>query len=88
MVVLPQSSHGEGEEDYAVAFATPVDAKGITYICQYSPFSAERELADDIYELGNPLFGQRETSMVVSTMSLCPGKGSSTAARYNIPGRW
>ena len=63
--MLPQSSHGEGEEDYAVAFAVPVDAEGITYICQYSPYSAERELADDIYELGNPLFGQRETSMVV-----------------------
>jgi 4-hydroxybutyryl-CoA dehydratase/vinylacetyl-CoA-Delta-isomerase len=65
LIVLPQSSHGEGEEDYAVAFAVPVDAEGITYICQYSPYSAERELADDIYELGNPLFGQRETSMVV-----------------------
>ncbi len=63
--MLPQSSHGEGEEDYAVAFAVPVDTEGITYICQYSPYSAERELADDIYELGNPLFGQRETSMVV-----------------------
>lgn len=65
LIVLPQSSHGEGEEDYAVAFAVPIDAEGITFICQYSPYSAERELADDIYELGNPLFGQRETSMVV-----------------------
>jgi 4-hydroxybutyryl-CoA dehydratase/vinylacetyl-CoA-Delta-isomerase len=65
LVVLPQSSHGEGEEDYAVAFAVPVDTKGITYICQYSPYSAERDQADDIYELGNPVFGQRETSMVI-----------------------
>lgn len=65
LVVLPQSSHSEEESEYAVAFATPTDAKGITYICQYSPYSAERDQADDIYELGNPLFGQRETSMVV-----------------------
>jgi 4-hydroxybutyryl-CoA dehydratase/vinylacetyl-CoA-Delta-isomerase len=65
LVVLPQSAHGEGEEDYAVAFAVPVDTKGLTYICQYSSYSAEREQADDIYELGNPLFGQRETSMVI-----------------------
>jgi len=65
LVVLPQSSHAEGEEDYAVAFATPTDAEGITYICQYSPYSAERDQAEDIYELGNPLFGQRETAMVV-----------------------
>jgi 4-hydroxybutyryl-CoA dehydratase/vinylacetyl-CoA-Delta-isomerase len=65
LVVLPQSSHREGEEAYAVAFATPTDAKGITYVCQFSPFSAEREMANDPYELGNPVFGQRETSMVI-----------------------
>jgi len=65
LVVLPQAAHFEGEEDYAVAFATPTDAKGITYVCQYGPYSAERDSADDIEELGNPTFGQRETSMVV-----------------------
>jgi 4-hydroxybutyryl-CoA dehydratase/vinylacetyl-CoA-Delta-isomerase len=65
LVVLPQAAHFKGEEDYAVAFATPVDARGITYVCQYSPYSAERDMADDIEELGNPVFGQRETSMVV-----------------------
>ncbi|MFC1516244.1 4-hydroxyphenylacetate 3-hydroxylase N-terminal domain-containing protein [Thermodesulfobacteriota bacterium] len=65
LVVLPQSSRRKGEEDYAVAFATPTDAEGITYVCQFSPYSAERELADDLSELGNPVFGQRETAMVV-----------------------
>ena len=65
MMVLPQAAHFKGEEDYAVAFATPVDANGITFVCQYTPYSAERDLADDIEELGNPVFGQRETSLVV-----------------------
>jgi len=65
MMVLPQAAHFKGEEDYAVAFATPVDAEGITFVCQYTPFSAERDLADDLEELGNPLYGQRETSMVI-----------------------
>jgi 4-hydroxybutyryl-CoA dehydratase/vinylacetyl-CoA-Delta-isomerase len=65
LVVLPQAAHFKGEEDYAVAFATPADAKGITFVCQYTPYSAERDLADDIEELGNPVFGQRETSLVV-----------------------
>lgn len=65
LVVLPQSAKVPGEEDYAVAFAVPTDSPGLTYICQYSPYSAEREQADDIYDLGNPLYGQRETSMVV-----------------------
>jgi 4-hydroxybutyryl-CoA dehydratase / vinylacetyl-CoA-Delta-isomerase len=65
MVVLPQSAKSAGEEDYALAFAIPADARGITYICQYSPYSAEREQAEDLSELGNPVFGQRETAMVV-----------------------
>jgi 4-hydroxybutyryl-CoA dehydratase/vinylacetyl-CoA-Delta-isomerase len=65
MVVLPQAAHFKGEEDYAIAFATPVDAEGITFVCQYTPYSAERDLADDLEELGNPIFGQRETSMVI-----------------------
>jgi len=65
VVVLPQAAHFEGEEDYAVAFATPVDAKGITFVCQYTPYSAERDMAEDMEELGNPLYGQRETSMVI-----------------------
>ena len=65
LVVLPQGAHSEAEADYAVAFATPTDAKGITYVCQYSPYSAERDLADNLEELGNPVFGQRETAMVI-----------------------
>jgi 4-hydroxybutyryl-CoA dehydratase/vinylacetyl-CoA-Delta-isomerase len=65
IVVLPQAAHFKGEEDYAVAFATPTDAKGITYVCQYTPYSAERDMAEDIEELGNPVYGQRETSMVI-----------------------
>ena len=48
LVVLPQAAHFEGEGDYAIAFATPTDADGITYVCQYSPYSAERDLADDL----------------------------------------
>jgi 4-hydroxybutyryl-CoA dehydratase/vinylacetyl-CoA-Delta-isomerase len=72
LVVLPQSSHRDDEKDYAVAFAIPTDTDGITYICQYSPYSAEREQADDVEELGNPRYGQRETSMVVFDNVLVP----------------
>ena len=65
LIVIPQSSHGQGEEDYAIAFAIPTDTKGLTYVAQYSPYSAEREMSEDIEELGNPLFGQRETSLII-----------------------
>ncbi len=31
--VIPSRTHGEADKDYAVAFATPLNAKGITLIC-------------------------------------------------------
>jgi len=64
-VVLPGGALRKGEEDYAVAFAVPNSARGITYILQYNALSAEREKAEDIYHLGNPEFGQRETCLMV-----------------------
>lgn len=64
-IVMPSGARRPGEEDYAISFAVPNGEKGMTYVCQYTPHSAEREMADDIDELGNPRFGQRETSMIV-----------------------
>lgn len=64
-IVLPSGARRPGEEAYAVSFAVPNGEQGMTYICQYTPYSAERELAESNWELGNPRFGQRETSMVV-----------------------
>jgi 4-hydroxybutyryl-CoA dehydratase/vinylacetyl-CoA-Delta-isomerase len=87
LVVLPQSSHAAGEEDYALAFAVPVDTPGITYVCQYSPYSAERENAEDIYELGNPVFGQRETSMVVFDNVFVPWDRVFHCGEYQYSGK-
>lgn len=64
-VVIPGGALRKGEEDYAVAFAVPNSAPGITYILQYNPLSAEREQAEDLFHLGNPQFGQRETCLMV-----------------------
>ena len=63
--VIPGQALREGEEDFAVAFAVPNGAEGITYICQYTPYTVERNMAEDIHELGNPVYGQRETSLMV-----------------------
>ena len=87
LVVLPQAAHFEGEEDYAVAFATPTDARGITYICQYTPYSAERELAEDLEELGNPVFGQRETAMVVFDNVFVPWERVFHCGEYRYSGK-
>jgi len=87
LAVLPQAAHFEGEEDYAVAFATPVDARGITYVCQYTPYSAEREQADDLEELGNPVYGQRETSMVVFDNVFVPWERVFHCGEYKYSGK-
>jgi 4-hydroxybutyryl-CoA dehydratase/vinylacetyl-CoA-Delta-isomerase len=61
-IVLPGGALRPGEEAFALSFAVPNGAPGLTYIAQYNAYSAEREAADNIWELGNPLYGQRETS--------------------------
>jgi len=64
-LVLPGGALREGEEAFALAFAVQNSAPGITYICQYNAYSAEREACDNEAELGNPIYGQRETSTMV-----------------------
>ncbi|MFZ5647768.1 MAG: 4-hydroxyphenylacetate 3-hydroxylase N-terminal domain-containing protein [Bacillota bacterium] len=63
-IVIPTMGLKPGEEDFAVAFAVENGTPGITYICQYTPFTAEREILDPKY-IGNPVYGQRETSIMV-----------------------
>jgi 4-hydroxybutyryl-CoA dehydratase/vinylacetyl-CoA-Delta-isomerase len=64
-LILPGLSCRKGEEDYALAFAIPNGAEGITYIGQHNSYSVEREHADDIRYIGNPIYGQRETCLIV-----------------------
>lgn len=64
-IVIPTMGMRPGEEKFAVAFAVPNGAPGLTYISQYTPFTAERELMPDIKYLGNPAYGQRETCIMV-----------------------
>ena len=64
-LVIPGGFIRPGEEKFAVAFAVDNRSKGITFINQYNPLSAERDQAGDIWELGNPIYGQRETCMMI-----------------------
>ena len=64
-VVLPGLACKRGEEDYAVAFAFTGGAEGVTYISQYTPFTAEREVEHNVRYLGNPIYGQRETCIII-----------------------
>jgi 4-hydroxybutyryl-CoA dehydratase/vinylacetyl-CoA-Delta-isomerase len=64
-LVIPGVAPRKGEESYAVACAVKNSQEGITYISQYNAMSAEREFVGDNSKLGNPLYGQRETCMMV-----------------------
>jgi 4-hydroxybutyryl-CoA dehydratase/vinylacetyl-CoA-Delta-isomerase len=64
-LVLPGGALREGEEAFALAFVVQNSVPGLTYICQYNAYSAEREFCEDEAELGNPIYGQRETSTMV-----------------------
>jgi 4-hydroxybutyryl-CoA dehydratase/vinylacetyl-CoA-Delta-isomerase len=65
-LVLPGGALREGEEQFALAFAVQNSVPGLSYICQYNAYSAEREMfVDDPDELGNPIYGQRETSTMI-----------------------
>ncbi len=64
MIVYP-GLFNRGEEEYAVACAVPNSAPGLTYFLQYNSDDAERRAAGDISTLGNPLYGGRQTMLVV-----------------------
>lgn len=64
MIVYP-GTFNKGEEEYAVACAVPNSAPGLTYFLQYNSDDAERRASEDISTLGNPLYGGRQTMLVV-----------------------
>ncbi|MCP4665470.1 MAG: aromatic ring hydroxylase, partial [Deltaproteobacteria bacterium] len=65
IVVPPIAALGEGEEDFAISFAVPSDAEGLVHIVSYGPFESERRHAEDIKDLGNPVYGSSLNNMMV-----------------------
>jgi 4-hydroxybutyryl-CoA dehydratase/vinylacetyl-CoA-Delta-isomerase len=59
MIVLPTRNMSESDKDYAVAFATPLNAKGITIVC--SAREAIEEGNDFDYPLNSALYGADAT---------------------------
>jgi 4-hydroxybutyryl-CoA dehydratase/vinylacetyl-CoA-Delta-isomerase len=64
MIVYP-AYFAKGQEEYAVACAVPNGADGLTYFLQFNSDDAERRASDDISTLGNPLYGGRQTMLVI-----------------------
>jgi len=62
MVVMPTMRLGEGDSDYAIIGAVPVDAEGITYI--YGRQSCDTRSMDGDIDAGNAKFSGQEAMVV------------------------
>jgi 4-hydroxybutyryl-CoA dehydratase/vinylacetyl-CoA-Delta-isomerase len=88
MVIPNQTLQSKDEADIALSFAFSGDTEGITYITQYTPFSAERmEAKDDVYKLGNPLYGQRETCIIVFDNVFIPWENVFMCGEWEYAGK-
>jgi 4-hydroxybutyryl-CoA dehydratase/vinylacetyl-CoA-Delta-isomerase len=63
VVVMPTTAMKAGSEDYAVAFAVPADAEGITYICGRQSCDTRKTEASK-GDVGNPNYGGHEALIV------------------------
>ncbi|MEW6076366.1 MAG: 4-hydroxyphenylacetate 3-hydroxylase family protein [Thermodesulfobacteriota bacterium] len=63
VVVMPTIAMREADKDYAVSFALPSDAEGITYIMGRQSCDT-RKLENGLIDRGNPVFGGHEALVV------------------------
>jgi len=63
ILVVPTMAMREGEEEYAVAFAVPVTAPGITFVAGRQP-SDTRKLEHSPLDVGNPGYGSQEALII------------------------
>jgi 4-hydroxybutyryl-CoA dehydratase/vinylacetyl-CoA-Delta-isomerase len=61
--VAPTAAMREEDRDYAVAFAVPIDEKGLIHIYGRQ-FSDSRKLEDSMIDVGNTMYGAQETLLV------------------------
>jgi 4-hydroxybutyryl-CoA dehydratase/vinylacetyl-CoA-Delta-isomerase len=64
IIVMPTLSLGEGDRDYAVAFAIPSDAEGVTHILGRQSCDTRR-LEGSAMDVGNATFGGHEALVVL-----------------------
>ena len=63
ILVMPTAAMRDDEEVYAVSFAVPADADGITYILGRQP-SDTRKLENSPLDVGNPGYGSQEALVI------------------------
>ncbi|MHB8781546.1 MAG: 4-hydroxyphenylacetate 3-hydroxylase family protein [Candidatus Geothermincolia bacterium] len=63
LLVMPTTTMREDEGDYAVSFAVPADAPGLTFVLGRQP-SDTRKLEESPIDVGNPSYGSQEALVI------------------------
>ena len=63
ILVMPTTAMREDEGDYAVSFAVPATAEGITFVLGRQP-SDTRKMEGSPMDVGNPVFGSQEALII------------------------
>jgi 4-hydroxybutyryl-CoA dehydratase/vinylacetyl-CoA-Delta-isomerase len=63
ILVMPTTAMRKEEADYAISFAVPADAKGITFVLGRQP-SDTRKLEGSPLDVGNPKYGSQEALII------------------------
>ncbi|MBC7344375.1 MAG: 4-hydroxybutyryl-CoA dehydratase, partial [Clostridia bacterium] len=85
LAVVPTSAMREEDKDYAVAFVTPSNAKGITYI--YGRQSCDtRKLEGGTIDVGNAQFGGQEAYIIFDDVFV-PWENVLMCGEYRFAGR-
>ena len=64
LIVMPTTQMIQGEEDWAICFGLPTNAKGIKYIYGRQASDTRKLEGTGRIDIGNPLFGGQEVMMV------------------------
>ena len=64
IIVMPTTAMGPGESDWAICFALPTDAKGITHIYGRQTSDTRKLEQTGRFDVGNPSFGGQEVMTV------------------------
>jgi len=84
ILVMPTQALSEEDRDYAVCFAVPADAPGVTMICGRQP-SDTRKLEDGSLDVGNGQFGGHEAVIVLEDV-LVPWERVFMAGEFAFSG--
>ena len=85
ILVMPTTAMREDEGEFAVSFAAPATARGITFVLGRQP-SDSRKLEESPLDLGNPLYGSQEALVIFDDVFI-PAERVFMCGEYDQSGK-